>query len=76
MAWTLEPCHANHDAPPGLEVARKALGAARESLPAYARTTAPHLFTQHQLFAILVVREFLWLDCRTVVERHHAKVAP
>ena len=42
-----------------LALARAALAAASEALPAYASKFSKHDFTQHQLFAILVVREFL-----------------
>jgi len=48
-----------------LEVAREAMAAARKALPPYSRANSPHIYTQHQLFAILVVREFLVLDYRS-----------
>ena len=37
---------------------------ARQSLPAYAHRCSPRKFTQHQLFACLVLQQFLKLDYR------------
>ena len=47
-----------------LAVARQALATAREALPAYPSKFARHDYTQHQLFALLAVRQFLRLDYR------------
>lgn len=44
-----------------------ALQAAREALPAYSCPKSPHKFTQHQLFAMLALKEFLQLDYRGVI---------
>lgn len=51
-----------------LDVAREAMSAARKALPPYSRPNSPHLYTQHQLFAMLVVREFLCMDYRTLTK--------
>ena len=48
-------------------VAREALRLARESLPAYASKYSRKDFTQHQLFAILALKQFLKTDYRGVV---------
>lgn len=37
---------------------------AKQSLPAYAHRCSPRKFTQHQLFACLVLQQFLKLDYR------------
>ena len=47
-----------------LTVARTALRAARDSLPDYAKSKSPRKFTQPQLMACLVIKEFLQLDYR------------
>ena len=47
-----------------LTVARMALRAARASLADHAKTKNPKKFTQPQLMACLVVKEFLQLDYR------------
>ena len=44
-----------------------ALDVARRSLPEYAHRCSPKKFTQHQLFACLVLKEFLKSDYRGVV---------
>jgi hypothetical protein len=49
-----------------LTVAREALKAGQESLPDYRHPKSPHKFTQPQLFACLVVKEFRCLDYRGV----------
>ena len=49
-----------------LTVAALALEAARQSLPDYRHTKSPKKFTQPQLLACLVVKEFLRLDYRRV----------
>lgn len=40
---------------------------AQESLPAYSHTCSPKKFTQHQLFACLVLKAFLKIDYRGLV---------
>jgi len=52
-----------------LAVARQALAAARAALPAHASKFAKRTFTQHQLVALLAVREFLRTDYRGL-EQH------
>jgi hypothetical protein len=49
-----------------LTVAQEALKAGQESLPDYRHRKSPHKFTQPQLFACLVVKEFRRLDYRSV----------
>ena len=44
-----------------------AFDAAREAVPAYSHVNSPHKFTQPQLLACLVLKEFLRLDYRGVV---------
>lgn len=39
-----------------------------ESLPAYSHFCSPKKFTQHQLFSVLVLKEFMRCDYRKVVE--------
>ena len=48
-------------------IIRWALAVARP-LPRYSNINSPHKFTQQQLFAILVLKEFFHLDYRGVVE--------
>jgi hypothetical protein len=48
------------------QVAVEALRVARESLPPYSATHSPKLFTQHQLFAIAVLRQFFRTDFRGI----------
>lgn len=50
-----------------LAFARTALAASRAELPAYSHPKSPHKFTQHQLFAILALKEFLRTDYRGIV---------
>jgi Transposase DDE domain len=60
---------------PGMAVTSKspkavvgaALATARRSLPAYSHVCSPKKFTQHQLFACLVLKNFLKADYRGVV---------
>jgi hypothetical protein len=47
-----------------LQLARTALATARQALPAYSSKFARRDYTQHQLFALLVLREFLRQDYR------------
>ncbi len=49
-----------------LDVARVALRAARDALPDYARPRSPKKFTQPQLLACLIVKEFSGKDYRGV----------
>jgi hypothetical protein len=47
-----------------LQLARQALSVARESIPAYSSKFLPRRYTQHQLFALLALRQFLKTDYR------------
>ena len=47
-----------------LRLAQTALAVAREALPPYSTKYDRKAYTQHQLFAILVLREFLKQDYR------------
>jgi hypothetical protein len=47
-------------------VAQEALKAGQESLPDYRHRKSPHKFTQPQLFACLVVKEFRRMDYRSI----------
>ena len=47
-----------------LALARMALSVARESIPAYSSKFSPRRYSQHQLFALLALREFLKVDYR------------
>ncbi len=51
-----------------LAVAKAALTTAQRALPPYSHPCSPKKFTQHQLFAILVVRRFLGRDYRSVIQ--------
>jgi hypothetical protein len=51
-----------------LALARAALAAAAQALPQYSSKYSKHDFTQHQLFAILVLRAFLKTDYRGIEE--------
>ena len=48
-------------------VVRAALATARRALPAYSHRQSPKTFTQHQLFACLVLKNFLRTDYRGIV---------
>lgn len=48
-------------------VALAALATARRSLPAYSHVSSPKVFTQHQLFACLVLKSFLKTDYRGMI---------
>ena len=50
-----------------IAVAQAALAAGREALADYSCPSSPHKFTQPQLFAMLVLRQFFKLDFRGVV---------
>jgi len=51
-----------------LALVRQALAAAQKALPQYSAVRSRKDFTQHQLFAILALRQFLHLDYRGVVQ--------
>lgn len=48
-------------------VAAQAYAVAKRSLPSYSAKTSPKLYTQHQLFAVLVLRQFFKTDLRGIV---------
>jgi len=48
------------------QVARRALEAAQQGLPAYSATRSPKKFTQYQLFAIAALRQFFRVDYRGI----------
>lgn len=50
-----------------LRVARTALALGTAVLPRYGHPCSPQKFTQPQLFALLVLRQFLRLDYRSLV---------
>jgi hypothetical protein len=47
---------------------KEALAVAQEALPAYSSPFSPKTFTQHQLFAILVLRQFFRTDYRGIAQ--------
>ena len=47
---------------------KEALAVAQEALPAYSSPFSPKVFTQHQLFAVLVLRQFFRTDYRGIVQ--------
>lgn len=49
-----------------LELAKTALAVAQEALPAYSAVKSRHDFTQHQLIAILALRQFFQTNYRTI----------
>ena len=49
-------------------VAQEALRLAREALPAYSSKFSRKDFTQHQLFALLVLKTFLKTDYRGLIQ--------
>ena len=51
-----------------LSLAKDALATAKRALPKYSAVRCRKDFTQHQLFSILVVREFFQMDYRGVVQ--------
>ena len=52
-----------------VSLAREALATAREALPEYSHAFSPKLFTQHQLFALLVLKQFFKIDYRGLMVR-------
>ena len=51
-----------------LAFAKTALVAAQSELPPYSNAKSPHKFTQHQIFAILALKDFLRTDYRGVIQ--------
>jgi hypothetical protein len=51
-----------------IALAEAALAAGKRALPDYSHRFSPHKFTQPQLFAILVLRQFLKTDYRGMVQ--------
>ncbi|MFO0953678.1 MAG: hypothetical protein U0835_21485 [Isosphaeraceae bacterium] len=51
-----------------LALARAALASARETLPEYSSKFSRHDYTQHQLYAVLALRDFLKVDYRGLEE--------
>ena len=51
-----------------LMLARAALAAARDALPMYSCVKSRHDFTQHQLFAILALRQFFNTNLRRTIQ--------
>jgi hypothetical protein len=49
------------------KVAQEALRLARETLPLYSSRFSRKDFTQHQLFALLVLKAFHKTDCRGII---------
>jgi|SRR5579862_3407525 len=49
-------------------LARTALAVARDALPLYSCVKSRHDFTQHQLFAILVLRQFFNTNLRRTIQ--------
>lgn len=51
-----------------LALAREAMAAAGRSLPAYSGPHSPRLYTQHQHFAVLMLRQYFRVDYRGIVQ--------
>jgi hypothetical protein len=51
-----------------VSLAKEALRTAKEALPTYSHRYSPKKYTQHQLFAILVLRQFLKTDYRGLIQ--------
>src|SRR4030042_6166193 len=51
-----------------LALAKTAFQTAKDALPSYSHPFSPKRFTQHQLFAILVLRQFLKTDYRGIIQ--------
>ena len=49
-------------------LAKQALHTAKAGMPTYSSHYSRHDFTQHQLFAILVLRQFLKTDYRGIIQ--------
>jgi len=52
-----------------LGLAREAMAAARRALPPYSHGNSPTFYTQHQLFALLVLKQFFKTDYRGLMVR-------
>jgi hypothetical protein len=52
-----------------LGLAREALTAARRAIPLYSHPNSPKSFTQHQIFALLVLKQFFKTDYRGLMVR-------
>lgn len=50
-------------------LAREALAAGRRTLPQYSHVNSPKFFTQPQLFALLVLKQFFKTDYRGLMVR-------
>lgn len=50
-----------------VQVVLNALNVAKATVPAFERRRGPKKFTNHQLFALLVLREFFHADYRGIV---------
>ena len=51
-----------------MALAKQAIRTAKASLPDYSSVYSRHDFTQHKLFAILVLRQFLKTDYRGIIQ--------
>ena len=51
-----------------LALAKQALRSAKASLSTYSSHYSRHDYTQHQLFAVLVLRQFLKTDYRGIIQ--------
>lgn len=51
-----------------LAIARTAYRVAQRSLPPYGKPRAQRRYTQHQLFALLALRDYFGLDYRRTIE--------
>ena len=51
-----------------LALVRASLATAEKVIPSYSHRNSPKTYTQHQLFAILVVRQFFGMDYRGMVQ--------
>ena len=49
-------------------LAREAMQVAKKALPSYSHRFSPKIFTQHQLFALLVMRQFFKTDYRGITQ--------
>ena len=51
-----------------LELARVSLATAEKAMAPYSHRNSPKTYTQHQLFAILVIRQFFGMDYRGMAQ--------
>jgi hypothetical protein len=49
-----------------LDLARSAVEVAEKAMPAYSHRNSPKTFTQHQLFALILVKRFFDTDFRSL----------